>query len=105
MGNYVLLYSGLMSEPSSDEEGKAVMDAWMAWFGTLGDVVVDGGNPFGPAMTVAADATVSDGGTSGLTGYTVVSAPDLAAAAEIAKGCPHLAAGGSIEVYETFEVM
>ncbi len=105
MGNYVLLYSGTMDQPASDEEGKAIMDAWMAWFGTLGDVVVDGGNPFGPAMTVSRDGVVSEGGSSGLSGYTIVTAADLAAAADIAKGCPHLAAGGSIEVYETFDVM
>ena len=35
----------------------------------------------------------------------MISAEDLQAASELAKGCPVLSAGGSVEVYETFEVM
>lgn len=104
MGTYVLIYIG-GSEPASEEEGKAVMDAWIAWFGTLGDAVIDGGNPFGPAVTVSSDGTVTDGGSSRAGGYSILRAADLAAAAALAQGCPHLAAGGTVEVYETFEVM
>lgn len=104
MGTYVLVYFG-GSEPASEEEGKAVMDAWMAWFGTLGDAVVDGGNPFGPAVSIASDGTVAEGGASMASGYSILRADDLAAATALAQGCPQLAAGGTIEVYETFDVM
>ena len=104
MGTYALIYIG-GSEPASEEEGKAVMDAWIAWFGTLGDAVIDGGNPFGPAVTVAPDGAVAEGGASRAGGYSILRADDLAAATAMAQGCPHLAAGGSVEVYETFEVM
>jgi hypothetical protein len=34
----------------------------------------------------------------GLTGYTILQAESLAAAAEMAKGCPVLSSGGSVEV-------
>jgi len=104
MGNYLLVYTG-GSEPTSEEEGKAVMDAWTAWFTALGEAVTDPGNPFGPSATIAADGSSSDGGASGHTGYSILRADDLAAATELARGCPHLAAEGSIEVYETFDVM
>ena len=104
MATYVLAYTG-GSEPASEEEGQAVMAAWIAWFGSLGDAVVDGGNPFGPATTIAADGTVTEGGASGLSGYSIITAADLAAATALAQGCPQLAAGGAIEVYETFDVM
>jgi hypothetical protein len=104
MANYALVYFG-GSEPASEEEGKAVTDAWMAWFGTLGDAVVDGGNPFGPSATITPGGAVSDRGASGATGYSILRADDLAAATAMAQGCPQLAAGGTIEVYETFEVM
>ena len=40
-----------------------------------------------------------------MTGYSVVVADSLDAAVEIAKGCPHLAANGRVEVYETIDVM
>jgi hypothetical protein len=104
MGNFVLVYVG-GSQPASEEEGKAVMDAWMAWFGTLGDAVVDGGNPFGASASIAPGGAVSEGSGSGATGYSVLRADDLAAATALAQGCPHLSAGGTVEVHEAHEVM
>lgn len=104
MAKYVLVYKG-GGMPETEAEQQAVMEAWGAWFGGLGAAVVDGGNPFGPACSIAADGAVSDGGDAGLSGYSVLSADSLAAAAEMAKGCPVRSGGGSIEVYETFDVM
>ena len=104
MANYVLVFKGGgMAETEAEQQ--AVLAAWGRWYGELGQAVVDGGNPFGPSASVAADGTVSDGGGSGLTGYTILQADGLAAATELARGCPVLSSGGSIEVYETFEVM
>jgi hypothetical protein len=104
VANYVLVYKG-GGTPDSEDEQQAVLAAWNSWYGSLGPAVVDGGNPFGPSTTVAPDGTVRDGGAAGLTGYTILQADDLGAATELAKGCPVLASGGSIEVYETFQVM
>ena len=67
MGKYVLRLQGRHGMPETEEEQKRVMDAWTAWFGGLGDSVVDMGNPFG------ASAAVGGGGASGLTGYSIVS--------------------------------
>ena len=53
------------------------MAAWGAWFGSLGDTVVDAGNPFGDVASVAADGSVADGGAAGLTGYSILSAGDI----------------------------
>ena len=94
MGKYVLAYTG-GGMPESEEEQKRVMDAWTAWFGGLGDAVVDMGNPFGPA------AAVGGGATSGLTGYSIVNAGSLDDALGKASGCPVLDGGGGVEVYET----
>jgi hypothetical protein len=104
MTNYVLTYKG-GGMPQSEEEQQKVMAAWGAWYESLGAAVVDGGNPFGPSMSVSSDGSTTEGGASGLTGYTILSAENLAAAAGLAKGCPILTSGGSIEVYETFEAM
>jgi hypothetical protein len=41
----------------------------------------------------------------GLTGYTILQADSLGAAAEMASGCPVLSSGGSVEVYEVMPVM
>lgn len=81
------------------------MAAWGGWFGTLGPAIVDAGNPFGPSAAVASDGSVSDGASSALTGYTVLTANSIGEASELAKGCPVLDAGGSVEVCETVEVM
>jgi hypothetical protein len=106
MANFVLLYTG-GGEPASAEEGAAVIQAWTAWYNTLGSAVVDGGNPFTPvAKQIASDGAVSDGGFGAqATGYTIIKADSLDAAVEMAKGCPQLQAGGQISVYETFQIM
>jgi hypothetical protein len=104
VANYVLVFKGGgMAETEAEQQ--AVMAAWGEWYGKLGQAVVDGGNPFGPSKSVASDGTVSDGAASGLTGYAILQADSLDAAAEMAKGCPILSSGGSIEAYEVFEVM
>ncbi len=100
MAKYLLAYRGGGGMSDSPEEQQKVMDAWMGWFGSLGEAVVDGGNPFGPSATVASDGSVSDAGDAGLGGYSIISADSVAEAAAKAKGCPILDAGGSVEVYE-----
>jgi hypothetical protein len=103
MAKFVLVYRG-GSMAETEEAQQASMAAWGAWFGQLGAAVLDGGNPFGASATVKADGSTSAGGISGLGGYSIVDAADLDAAARLAAGCPVLADGGSVEVYETFEV-
>jgi hypothetical protein len=105
MGNYLFGYRGGGGMPETDEERKAVMAAWESWFGQLGEAVVDPGNPFAGSASVSGDGATSEGAASGLTGYSVVKAGDLAAATGLAKGCPVLTSGGSVDVYETFAVM
>jgi hypothetical protein len=104
MANYLLAYKG-GQVAESDAERDAQMAAWGQWFGDLGEAVVQPGNPCGASRAIAGDGSVGDGAPSGLTGYSVIAAGDLGAATELAKGCPVLANGGSVEVYETFEVM
>ena len=99
MGKYVLVFKG-GSVPETEEEQKRVMDAWMGWFGSLGDSVVDGGNPFGPSMTRTGDGEPAEGAPSELTGYSIVEAADLKDATDKAAGCPVLSSGGSVDVYE-----
>ncbi len=104
MPKYVLAYHG-GRRPETPAEQAQVMDAWIAWFGNLGDTVVDGGNPTGAAKTVSADGSITDGGGANpLNGYSLVTATDLDAAVGLAKGCPILSAGGSVEVAEAIDM-
>jgi len=106
MGNtYLLLYKG-GSMPETEAEQKMAGEAWAAWFGKHGEAIADAGNPFTPmAKTIAPDGKVTDGGFAAATGYTLIKADSLDKAVEIAKGCPVMAGGATVAVYETFDAM
>ena len=101
MANFVLIYSGGSAGATEAERAKA-MDAWGAWFGKLGEKVVDHGNPFSAHSKNLANGGVHDGAVgTPATGYSIIKADSLSAAADLAKGCPVLQGGGKITVYET----
>ena len=105
MANYVLVYKGGGGMANDEAARQKIMQAWGQWFGSLGDKLVDGGNPFGGSAAISPGGSVSNNASSGLTGYSIIKGDSLQAATEAAKGCPVLADGGSVEVYETFPVM
>lgn len=102
--NYLLVYHG-GSMPDSPEEGAKIIQAWTDWFGTLGDKLVDGGNPVSQVKTIGTDGAVRDGTVNPPSGYSIIKADSLDAAVALAKGCPVLQGGASIEVAETFAAM
>ena len=106
MAKYVLIYSGgqMGATPAEQQEQ---LQAWGAWFGKLGKAVVDAGNPFcDKVKSVDAGGKVKNGPVGQRsTGYSIVEAGSIDAAAEMAKGCPVLTSGGQITVYETFNAM
>ncbi len=103
MTNYVFAYHG-GGAPGSPEEGAKVMEKWNAWYGSMGEAVVDGGAPVGMSKTVSSNGVADGGGSNPLSGYTVVSADSIEAACEMAKGCPILDDGGSVEVAEKIDM-
>ncbi len=104
MANYVLVYHGGSGMAETSEEGAEVMQAWGDWFAKLGDALVDGGNPASQTRTIASDGSVSDD-ANGPSGYSILKADSLDAAVALAKGCPVLQGGASIQVVETFQAM
>jgi hypothetical protein len=100
MGNYLFGYRGGGGMATTDEERQAAMAAWGAWFGQLGDAIVDPGNPFGPSTSVGGNGSSG----SALSGYSVIKADSLDAAAALVDGCPVLSQGGSVDVYETIPI-
>ncbi len=104
MANYLFVYHG-GSGMADEAEQASVMAAWGAWFGRLGDGVVDQGNPTGATKVVSPDGSVADGGPASPSGYSVIRAGSLDEAVAAAKDCPVLAAGGMVEVAETIDVM
>ena len=105
MAKYLLVYHG-GSMPEGEAAQSEVMAAWGTWFQNLGPALADGGNPVSQTKSIASDGSVSDGGgANAATGYSLIEADSLDAAAGLAKGCPVLQSGGSVEVAETFDVM
>jgi len=102
MARFVLMFHG---GEAPDEPSEAVMDRWMAWFGVLGEAVVDMRAPFGASATIASDGKPSEGsGPDPATGYTVVEAANMHDAVVMAKGCPGLSSGGSVRLYEALQM-
>ncbi len=105
MKKFVFIYQGkTRPEEMNPDDMKAMMDKWMAWFGTFKDQMVDGGNPFAPdGQSVSADGVGSiPANMPSAKGYTIINANDMAEATKIAQGCPVLMddSEGSVQVYE-----
>lgn len=99
MATYLFAYHG-GSTPQTEPEMEAVMAAWGAWMGSLGERLVDGGAPTNSLATVGTTGVSDDGGPNPITGYSFFAADDLEAAIKAAQDCPILEAGGSVEVAE-----
>ncbi len=103
MPNYIIAYRG-GKKPESPEERAQQMGKWQAWVGGLGDAAVNPGTPLGGTRIVSADGVSDDGGADPMSGFTVVSADTMDAALEMAKACPYLDIGGTLEVAEMMEM-
>lgn len=98
MSNYLLIFRGRL-EPESPAAQEA---AWATWFDSLGTAIVDRGHRVGRFTTIGAQAPTHVGtGPDPVTGYVLIQAESLEAAAEMVKACPILQAGGHVEVGET----
>ncbi len=103
MSDYAFAYHGGKT-PESPEEGAKQMAKWRAWVGGLGDAVVNPGTPLGKPKTVSSGGVSDDGGSNRLVGFSIVKADSMDAALEMAKACPTLEIGGTIEVAEVMEM-
>lgn len=102
MTQYFIAYLG-GDKPSSPEEGEQHMSRYMAWLASLGDSAVSPANPFKNTSTVNPGGTVTTGGTTSMSGFTIIEAESMEAALLIAKDCPFLDVGGSVEVSELMQ--
>ncbi len=103
MAQYIITYLG-GDQPSSPEEGKQHFAKYKEWLSSLGDSAVSPANPFKNTSTVNSDGTVTTGSTTSMSGYTIIEADSMEAALLIAKACPFLDIGGSLEVSELIQM-
>jgi len=105
MSEFTFLFRG-RDTSASPEQMQKTMEKWMAWFKELGAKghMKDPGHPleFTGKVVQGKQKTVNDGPYAEskdiVGGYTLIEAKDLAQATELAKGCPILEVGGSVEV-------
>ena len=103
MSSYIIAYHG-GKRPESPEEGAKHMAKWKAWIGGLGDAVVNPGTPLGKSKTVSSAGVSDDGGSNPMSGFSIVIADSMDAALEMAKECPLLEIGGTLEVAEVMDM-
>ena len=99
MAQYIITYLG-GDQPSSPEEGKQHFAKYKEWLSSLGDSAVSPANPLKNTNTVNPDGTITPGSTTSMSGYTIIEADSIEIALDIAKACPFLDVGGSLEVSE-----
>jgi hypothetical protein len=103
MSKFIIVYLG-GNQPSSPEEGQQHFAKYMEWLDSLGDSAVSPANPLKDTTTVNPDGRVTAGGTTTMSGYTIVRADSMESALSIAMTCPFLDIGGSLEVSELVEM-
>jgi len=103
MSIYVFAYHG-GKKPESPEEGAKYIAKSKAWVGGLGDAMVNPGTPLGKSKTVSSGGVSDDGGSNPLSGFSIVKADSMDAALEMAKVCPFLDLGGTLEVAKVMKM-
>ena len=105
MAKFVVVYSGGGGMGASPEEVQRIMGEWNAWYAKLGAAIVDGGAPFSESKHLKGSG-IEDGahGDTPATGYTVIEADSLDAAAAACEDHPHISHGGQVTVYATIDM-
>lgn len=103
MKQFVLVYLG-GNQPASEAAAKKHYAEYVAWLTSLGDAVVVPTIPLKDTTTVSSDRTIREGGSSAMSGFSIIKADSMQAALAIAKNCPFLEIGGSLEVSEMMQM-
>ena len=103
MAQFVFVYLG-GTQPTNPEEANKHFAKYVEWLTSLGDSVVIPTIPLKDTNTVSADGAVQEGGSSAMSGFSIIKAESMEAALSIAKDCPFLEIGGSLEVSEMMEM-
>jgi len=84
---------------ATPEPGTETDEEWMAWFGSIGQHLVDVGNPIqGGTLVKGGERTELTSFDDFVGGYSPINAADIDEAVALAKGCP---SAGGVRVFET----
>jgi len=99
MKQFVFVYLG-GNHPSHPDEANKHVTKYFEWLSSLGEAVVIPTIPLKDTVTVSPDGAVAAGGSSAMSGFSIIKAESMDAALAIARDCPFLEIGGSLEVSE-----
>ncbi len=107
MTKFMFVYKGPATDMTdmTDEQLKAVMDAWNQWIQKTGISLVDVGQPMANSISLVDDGSV--GTPALLNGYSIVEADNIDRAKSLADGHPLLSEGKgnfAIDIYELMPV-
>jgi hypothetical protein len=101
---FLLAYHG-SSIPKTQAENAELMTAWLDWMDQLGDALEGNINPMIATRTIHPGGAVSEGGGANpVVGLSFITVDNIDTAIKMARTCPHLGAGGSIEVAQVAKV-
>ncbi len=101
MKDFVYIYHSSQTTPPTQDG----LDAFAAWYNTLGDKVVDGGNPINKSSSVMIKNGKSTPANDTVIGYAIIKADSLEGAIKLAMGNPLANTDdGAVHVYETTEM-
>ena len=103
MPQYLITYLG-GDKPASPEEGRQHMSKYMTWLSSLGNSAVSPANPLKNTSTVNPDGSVKSGSKTSMSGFTIIETESMESALSVAKSCPFLEIGGSLEVSELMKM-
>jgi hypothetical protein len=111
MKDFLFLFRMNGAPAGSPDEMQAMTKRWMDWIGGIAaqNKLTDRGNRlFSSGKVVKPGNVITDGPYTeikeSIGGYSIVKANSLEEATELAKGCPGLTVGGSVEVREIREM-
>ena len=102
MNKYIIVYLG-GEQPSSPDEAQQHMEKYREWLKSLGDSVVSALNPLKDTHVVSSNGT-TNGSSTAMSGFTIITANSLEAVLEMSNSCPFLEIGGTLEVSELMQM-
>lgn len=103
MPQYIIAYFG-GDKPNSPEEANQHKSRYRAWLASLGSKAVSPANPLKDTNTINSDGSITKRSASSMSGFTIIKADAIEEALSIAKKCPFLDIGGSLEVSELMQM-
>jgi hypothetical protein len=105
MAKYIYVYKGPATdmEDMSDEQSKAVLEAWNQWIEKTGSSLVDVGQPMANSISLVDNG--SEGTPAQLNGYSIVEAENIEGARSLADGHPFLSEGKGDFAIDIFELL